>query len=72
MGKGISSPSPNGSDLGHRNACGSEKEGRGGRKTFTLQVPSQPMGKPHTEVAKLLQGCLYQVSTPEEHIAREE
>ena len=38
--------------------------------TFALQIPSQLMEKPHTEVDKVLQGCLHQGSTPREKIAR--
>ena len=42
------------------------------RNTFALQVASEPMGKPHTEVAKLLPGCLHQASTVGEQIGRAE
>ena len=40
--------------------------------TFIPQVPSQSEGKPHTNVAKLLQDCLHQASNPGEQIVRAE
>ena len=40
--------------------------------TFALQIPSQPVEEPHTELAKLLRKCHHQAHTPGEQIVRAE
>ena len=42
------------------------------RNIFALQVTTQLVGNPHTEMGKLLQGCLHEASSPGEKIARAE
>lgn len=39
-------------------------------KTIAVQVPSQPVGKPHTQEAKLLRECILKTSTSGEQIVR--
>ena len=73
-GKEISSLSP-AVTQGARLYAALRKEGGGVAacgKAFALQVPSQPVGKLHTEDAKLLQGCHHQASTPGKQIVRAE
>ena len=67
--KGTYSPSQTATMQGARLSMALRKEG--GRvalhgNTFALQVPSQLVGKPHTEVAKLVQG----VSSSRQHPRR--